>query len=118
MSRFSFSKEDRLLNRSHFLRLAKDGRRVHAKHFLITYCGNRSERSRLGVTVSKKVGKAVKRNRIKRLVREYFRLHRDKLPGTVDLNIIAKKGAADLPSRQVNQSLEGLFRKLSLDFSE
>lgn len=118
MSRFSFRKEDRLLNRSHFLRLAKDGKRIHANHFLVIYAGNRFERSRLGSTVSKKVGKAVKRNRIKRLVREYFRLNRDKLPGTLDLNIIAKKGAADLPSWQVNQTLESLFRKISLDFSE
>jgi RNase P protein component len=45
-------------------------------------------------------------------------LNRDKLPGTLDLNIIAKKGAADLPSWQVNQTLESLLRKISLDFSE
>ena len=118
MNRLSFSKEDRLLNRSQFLGLSKDGKRVHAKHFLTIYRENRCERSRLGITVSKKVGRSVERNRIKRLIREYFRQNRDKLPGTFDLNIIAKKGAADLSSRQVDQSLEGLFRKISLEFSE
>lgn len=118
MTAFSFGKEDRILKRPRFLVLTKTGRRVHAKHFLVTYRRNRCEHSRLGVTVSKKVGKAVSRNRIKRLVREFFRINRTCLCGTYDLNIIAKKGAADLPSRQVNQELEGLFHKISLDFSE
>jgi ribonuclease P protein component len=118
LTALAFGKEDRVLKRPEFLRLATNGRRIHVNHFLVAYCENRCERSRLGITVSKKVGKAVARNRIKRIVREFFRLNRTNLPGHYDLNIIAKKGAADLSSRQVNQELEGLFRKISQDCSE
>ncbi len=52
--------------------------------------------TRLGVTASKKVGGAVQRNRVKRLVREYFRCNYSKLDQLVDISIIAKKGASDL----------------------
>jgi ribonuclease P protein component len=52
--------------------------------------------SRLGVTVTKKVGTAVRRNRVKRLVREAFRLCPDLLPSGVDLVVIAKDGAPTL----------------------
>jgi ribonuclease P protein component len=118
LTALSFGKDDRILKRSQFLRLAGNGKRIHVHHFLVTYCENRYDNSRLGITVSKKVGKAVARNRIKRIVREFFRLNRTNLLGHYDLNIVAKKGAADLSSRQVNQALEGLFRKISLDCSE
>jgi ribonuclease P protein component len=52
--------------------------------------------SRLGVTVTKKVGTAVRRNRVKRLVREAFRLCPDLVPSGVDLVVIAKDGAPTL----------------------
>jgi len=115
LSAFSFQKADRILKRSDFLRLARDGKRIHGKHFFVTYCRNSLGNSRLGITASKRVGCAVVRNRIKRLVREYFRLNRAGINGTYDLNIIAKKGAADLSSQEINQTLEGFFRKISTD---
>jgi ribonuclease P protein component len=50
--------------------------------------------SRMGVTVTRKVGNAVTRNRIKRLVREVFRRHRDRLVSGLDVVLIAKRNAA------------------------
>jgi ribonuclease P protein component len=47
--------------------------------------------SRLGITVSKKVGSAAERNRIRRLVREFFRLNRSRLSTPQDIVIIAKR---------------------------
>ncbi len=52
------------------------------------------EWSRLGLDVSRKVGKACERNRLKRLIREVFRQHRDALPGRLD--IVAKVIPGDL----------------------
>ncbi len=57
--------------------------------------------SRLGITVTRKIGGAVQRNRIKRVVREAFRLSPDRLPRGIDLVVIAKPGAHELGLAEV-----------------
>lgn len=115
MAAFSLRKSERILRRSDFQRLAKYGRRIHRDHFVIVYCQNGLGELRLGVTVSKRVGRAVTRNRIKRLVRERFRLSKALFDDTYDINIIARTGAAELSSQEITQTLEGIFREISKD---
>lgn len=62
--------------------------------------------TRLGVTASRKVGGAVIRNRVKRLVREFFRTHYPRLPQGVEFSVIAKPGASTLGYRDVCRELE------------
>ncbi|MHB8069865.1 MAG: ribonuclease P protein component [Desulfobaccales bacterium] len=99
-----FTKEDRLLRRAEFLRAIAQGRRLHTRHFSITLAPAPAGRPRLGLVVTKRMGKAVRRNRVRRLLREFFRLHRDGLPPE-DIIIMAKKGAPTLDYHQVQEEL-------------
>ncbi len=109
---FSFTKTDRILKRTEFLNLSRYGKKISSNHFIVLFCPGRFDRSRLGITVSRKVGNAVKRNRIKRFSREYFRLHRHEIKGYWDINIIAKKEAAELTSEQTFLSLKAVFDRI------
>lgn len=109
MKRYAFSKANRLRKRADFLRLSKDAAKVHANNFLLIYKPGATAGSRLGITVTRKVGSAVCRNAIKRQVREYYRHHRENLTGTWDLNVIAKHQAAGQAPAALQRSLAQLF---------
>ena len=113
MSTSTFTKADRLRKRSEFLDLAKKGRRIQNRYFVAVFAPGSSDRSRLGITVTRRVGNAVQRNRIKRVAREFFRQHRSRLRGTWDLNLIAKKAAIDLPSEDAYRRIGDLFDEIS-----
>ena len=113
MQTFGFPKEDRLRKRPEFLDLANNGEKIQDRHFIIVFQPNRDGKSRLGITVTKRVGPAVTRNRIKRVSREFFRLNRHQLQGHWDLNIIAKHRAAAIDTGQAHASLTRLFFRIS-----
>jgi len=79
----------------------------------MAYHPGRYERTRLGITVTKKVGKAAVRNKIKRLIREYFRQNRHHITGNWDINLIAKKEAANQESDRILESVRQIFDNLS-----
>ena len=89
-----FGKGARLTLRSEFLAVQQGGKRVHAGHYLVLALPNGRGHARLGVTVSKRVGTAVIRNRLKRWVREAFRAHARDLPA-VDLVVIGRSSARE-----------------------
>lgn len=113
MTRFSFTKADRILNRGSFVLLAKTGKTVRNREFIGSFSPGKYDRTRLGITVSRKVGHAVKRNSIKRLAREHFRLNRHSFRGKWDIVLIAKKEAASLSSEQIFHSLKDIFGRIS-----
>jgi ribonuclease P protein component len=93
----SFPKHLRLLRRSEFRRVYEKGRRRRAPLCTVFYCANGLPHSRLGITVPRAVGKAVLRNRVKRRVREVFRLNAPALPGGWDIVLNPGERAAAVP---------------------
>jgi ribonuclease P protein component len=112
---FSLEKGERLLRRADFERLSKYGNRIDSDYFVILYTRNGLGKLRLGVTVSKRVGRAVIRNRLKRLVREHFRQHKGLFSDSYDVNVIAKGGTSDLPPRRIREALDAIVRDILRD---
>jgi len=105
MKSFPFPKKMRLLNRKDFVNLNRLGKRYHSAHFTVIFNENGLDISRLGITASKKTGNAVKRNRIKRYIREFYRLDKEQFPQGYDIAVVAKKGADGLIFRKIKKEL-------------
>lgn len=90
MKQYGLPKEFRLLKRADFLSRKERIRRINTKSFTILCAKNRETGPRIGIVASRKVGDAVRRNRIKRLVREFFRLNREKISRQEDIIVIAR----------------------------
>lgn len=102
-----FTPRDRLRKRFEFRRLRDVARRVHTRSFVLLIARSQQPQSRLGITVSRQVGNAVRRNRVKRLLREAFRQHRTLFPDACDLVVIAKSGSSEsLTLADVTRELE------------
>jgi len=65
---------------------------VRSASFTLYALPNRAGQPRLGVTVSRKIGGAVERNRVKRMLREIFRYNRTALQPSLDLVVVARSG--------------------------
>ena len=111
MEKQSFGKKERIRKRKQYLNIYRGGGRVHSNNFIVILSPNPSGEKRLGVAVSKKVGNAAQRNRIKRLIREFFRLNKDGLPDSKDMVIIAKQDVSSLRYQDVCLELADLVRK-------
>jgi len=112
LRKFFFKKKDKILKRREFLQLKRCGKKIQDRNFIVIYSDGRYEKSRIGITVSKKLGNAVKRNKIKRLIRENFRMNRDKIAEFMDINVIAKKKAGEISADMVFKSLDGIFNQI------
>jgi len=99
----------RLRKRREYLALQRDGRRATVPHFIVITRFSPQPPSRLGITTSRKVGGAPTRNRIRRLVREFFRRHRAELMPPRDVLVIARPGSATLRYRHVDVELTRAF---------
>jgi ribonuclease P protein component len=78
--KLQFPKSRRLRSRDEFRRVKKYGKRITGRMVIFDVLSEKFPYRRLGVTVSKRFGNAVARNRFKRLVREAFRIHQYLLP--------------------------------------
>ncbi|WP_226683782.1 ribonuclease P protein component [Sutcliffiella horikoshii] len=106
-------KEQRIKKNKEFQHVFQKGKSMANRQFVI-YAVQKADQPvfRIGLSVSKKIGNAVTRNRIKRLVRQAVHEIKEQLPGGVDIVIIARKPAADMSLEEVKKSLQHVIRKL------
>ncbi len=103
------------------LRRNQEFRRVYTKgkYFssssLVTYAlRNRLGFLRLGITTSKKIGNAVKRNRARRVIRVAYRMLKQKLSGNFDVVVVARSKATEIKSKDIFKELSYSMKKLGL----
>lgn len=115
----AFTKSMRLLNSSDFQSVFDDAPlRTSHQHFLFLARQNQLNRPRLGLVIAKKhIRHAVDRNRMKRLIRETFRVKQQQLAG-IDVIVLARKGMNDSTNVELIEQLNGQWQRLIRKFQK
>jgi ribonuclease P protein component len=108
----SFPKGVRIRKRAEYLEIQGSGVAVHGR-LLIGIVRRVEDRtaSRLGITTTKKIGSAVVRNRVRRMIREAFRRNRGVFPPSTDIVVVAKRASVDAASAAIAEDLALLGRR-------
>lgn len=104
LKRYGLSREEKIVSSKDYQTLKRHGSKAETPHCIVLMHTNRLNIPRLGIIVSKKVGNAVKRNRVKRLVRAFFRLNKA-IMQELDYIFIAKSNIDDISYKQLRDEL-------------
>ncbi|NTX05950.1 ribonuclease P protein component [Myxococcus sp. CA051A] len=107
-----FPKALRLLSRREFLEVQDGGQKLPSDCLLALYKRNGRTYSRVGLTVSSKVGNAVVRARLRRVLRELFRKRRMQWPPGLDVVLVARSSAKEASFVALSRAFDGVTRKL------
>lgn len=111
-----FPKALRLLRRHEFLQVQEGGQKVPSDCLLALVKRNGRAYSRVGLTISSKVGNAVVRVRLRRLLRECFRKRRAYWPPGLDVVLVVRSSAKEATFTEVSRAFDGVTRKLQRQF--
>jgi ribonuclease P protein component len=106
-----FPRTARITCKAEYNRVFTQGEKVRGGIFVCFILVNASEETRLGVIASRKVGRATARNRVKRLVREFFRLHRGRFPQGFQLVVVARATSAQAEGTTCMRELERMLAR-------
>ena len=94
-----------LKRNSDFQRVYREGKSYANRYLVLYVLQNQTERNRLGISVSKKVGNSVVRHRMARLIRESYRLQEDMFNSGLDMVVIARVSAKDHSMKEIESAL-------------
>lgn len=101
----SYPRSERITRRNDYLALYREGKKRTGRDFICYTLRREGQGRKFGFAVSRKVGKAVVRNRIKRYLREIYRTHRNALDAHLHVVVVARPGCATLDYRQCRAAL-------------
>lgn len=112
--RLFFGKSCRLLNASHYKAVFDDVKwKISSKEILCLSRDSGLKHPRLGLVIAKKnIRHAVQRNRVKRIIRESFRLHQHELPA-IDLIILARAGLGEFNNAELHTEITKVWSRLT-----
>lgn len=99
-----------LRNNSQFVNVYKNGRSKANKYLIIYILENNLPENRLGISVSKKVGNSVIRHRVKRLLKESYRLQENMFNSGLDIAVIARGSASSASYKELDSALLHLLK--------
>ncbi|WP_408955301.1 ribonuclease P protein component [Natroniella sp. ANB-PHB2] len=107
-------KDGKLKKTYQFRKVYKRGKSVANRLLVLYVLSTENSTRRIGYSVTKKIGNAVVRNRVKRILKEAYRHNNDKLVSGVDLVLIARKPIVNASYQRIENRLNHLFRKAKI----
>ncbi len=110
----TFPRSLRVRSRADYLEIQRSGQKMGGRYLIILSMDNELPASRFGITVSRKTGNAVTRNRVKRRIRELQRFNRDSVVPGKDIVVIATRKASEATFEKMEMEYTALIRRAGL----
>lgn len=107
---YRFPKEFRIRTKKEFETIFEKGKRIFGEGMVCYWLSDEQIGNKLGIVVSRKVGRSVKRNQIKRYIREFYRLNRPYFRENGALVVVAHVGLAEWSHQQIDAELTRLLK--------
>ena len=108
---YTFPPADRIRKKSEYAAVFSNSRKVADRYFVCYLSSQEQPGSKMGLAVSRKVGKAVTRNRVKRYLREFFRTHRSEMTTPCHFVVVARPAAAAVSYTECVRAMKRLLQR-------
>jgi len=116
LTSFSFPSSERLKGSKCFDRVFREGYSLQSSHFVVLFVRNDLNSNRLGIMIRRKFGKAHDRNRLRRWIRETYRLTKPCIAKGFDIVVLPRKALSDVFAKvsfhQVFEELSELYKRI------